>query len=283
MVSGCGPSIGERRADGTSGDEASEPGYVVPAVERPVERYGRSEGQEGQWYLPALGGRLPVVALVHGGYWKPGYDRHLEDDVAAVLATSGFAVWNIEYAPSSAPWPKTFRDVAAAVDHLPCSTHSDRLDLDRVAVAGHSAGGHLALWVASRGSLPDGSVGAGPRVRPRVAVAQAPIADLVTGAHEDLGGGAVQALMDGEPDDLPDRYAVSSPQALLPVGGVRITLVHGDADDVVPLSQSTRYAEAARALGVDVRLEVLRGVGHFEHLDPATEAVSAMVTALQAL
>ena len=262
MVSGCGPSS---------------------AAERPVERYGPGASQEGQWYLPALGGRLPVVVLVHGGYWKPGYDRHLQDDVAVLLADKGFAVWNIEYAPSSAPWPTTFRDVAAAVDHLSSSRQSDRLDLDRVAVAGHSAGGHLALWIASRSSLPGGAVGAAPRVRPRVAVAQAPIADLVSGAREDLGGGAVQALMDGGPDDVANRFAVGSPQALLPVQGVLITLVHGDADDVVPLSQSTGYLEAARRVGTDVELRVLPGVGHFEHLDPSSEAVEVMVAALSEL
>ena len=109
------------------------------------------------------------------------------------------------------------------------------------------------------------------------------MADLVTAADEGVGSGAVEDLVDGRPEDVPDRYAVGSPQALLPVKDVRFTLVHGDADDTVPVRQSTAYAEAARALGMQVELRVLEGVGHFEHLDPDSSAVAAMRSALDDL
>ena len=89
---------------------------------------------------------------MHGGFWQPGYDRHLEDDVAEVLAADGFAVWNIDYALADTEWPATLLDAAAAMDHVARSRFTPRLDLARVAVVGHSAGGHLALWLASRGS-----------------------------------------------------------------------------------------------------------------------------------
>ena len=250
-------------------------------VDRSVESYGPERGQEGEWFLPSDGDRLRVVVLVHGGFWRPGYDRHLEDDVALLLAGEGLAVWNVDYASADTPWPSTFRDAAAAMDHLAESRHRARLDLDRVAVVGHSAGGHLALWLAARAELPDGAVGAGPRVRARVAVAQAPVADLVTAAREEVGAGAVLDLMDGGPDDQPGRYAICSPRALLPLRDVRITLVHGDADEVVPPRQSTSYADAARALGMEVGLQLLEGVGHFEHLEPGGDAVAAMLAALR--
>ena len=252
-------------------------------VERFVEAYGEEALQQGEWFLPDRGDRLPVVVLVHGGFWQPGYDRHLEDEVAESLAGAGFAVWNIDYALADQPWPASFRDAAAAVDHVATSVRAPRLDLDRVAAVGHSAGGHLALWLASRGGLPDGVVGASPIVAVKVAVGQAPVADLATAAREDVGSGAVQDLMDGGPDEVPDRFAVGSPQALLPVPGVRMVLVHGDADNLVPLRQSTAYADAARALGMQVDLHVLPGVGHFEHLDPDSDAVAAMRTALDDL
>jgi acetyl esterase/lipase len=266
-VSGC-------RSGETEGDAQ---------VQRSVERYGDGALQEGEWFVPADGERLPVVMLVHGGFWQPGYDRHLEDEVAESLAADGFAAWNIDYALADTPWPATLLDAAAAMDHVANSRLTPRLDLARLAVVGHSAGGHLALWLASRGSLPAGAPGAAPVVRATVAVGQAPVADLVSAAEEGVGSGAVEELVDGRPEDVPDRYAVGSPQALLPVPGVRFTLVHGDADDRVPLRQSTAYIEAARALGMDVELRVLEGVGHFEHLEPDSSAVAAMRAALEDL
>jgi len=249
-------------------------------INRSVERYGEGALQQGEWFVPAGGDRLPVVVLVHGGFWQPGYDRHLEDDVAAALAADGFAVWNIDYRLADEPWPATLLDAAAAMDHLGVSSHSVTLDQDRIAVVGHSAGGHLALWLASRGELPVDAPGGGPTVQVKVAVGQAPVADLVSAAREEVGGSAVPDLMDGGPDQVAGRYAVASPQALLPVQGVQITVVHGDADDRVPLRQSTAYVDAARALGMTVGLQVLENVGHFEHLDPDSPAVAAMRTAL---
>jgi acetyl esterase/lipase len=252
-------------------------------ISRSVESYGSAPVQSGEWFVPAVGDRLPVVVLVHGGFWQPGYDRHLEDEVAESLAADGFAVWNIDYALADTEWPAALVDAAAAMDHVATSSLTHRLDLARVAVVGHSAGGHLALWLASRGELPADAPGASPRVRATVAVGQAPVADLVAAAQEGVGSGAVEELVGGLPEEVPDRYAVTSPQALLPVRGVRITLVHGDADDRVPLRQSTAYVEAARAAGTQVELRVLEGVGHFEHLDPDSSAVAAMRAALDDL
>jgi len=249
-------------------------------ITRSVERYGEGALQQGEWFVPADGDRLPVVVLVHGGFWQPGYDRHLEDDVAEVLAADGLAVWNIDYALADTGWPATLLDAAAAMDHVATSRLTPRLDLARVAVVGHSAGGHLALWLASRRELPAGAPGGSPTVSATIAVGQAPVADLVAAAEEGVGSGAVEELVDGRPEDVPDRYAVGSPQALLPVPDVRFTLVHGDADDKVPLRQSTAYVEAARAVGMQVELRVLEGVGHFEHLDPDSSAVAAMRAAL---
>jgi acetyl esterase/lipase len=220
--------------------------------------------------------------LLHGGYWRVDFDLSLEREVAAELGRRGFAVWNVDYAAADQPFPATFDDVAAALDHLRGSAHADRLDLDRVAVVGHSAGGHLALWLASRGSLPPGAPGEpdADSVPLQIAVAQAPITDLVTAARMNLGGGAAQDLLDGTPGEVPERYAEGSPQALLPVTGVRLLLVHGTADDVVPLSQSKAYAAKAGAVAEFVELD---GIGHSEHLDPASPALQPVYEALDAL
>jgi acetyl esterase/lipase len=248
---------------------------------RQVEQYGDGELQRGEWWVPDDAGPLPTVVLVHGGYWRPVYDRSLEDPIATDLSARGYLCWNIDYAPAS--WPGTLRDVAAGYDHLVTSSLASRVDTDRIAVVGHSAGGHLALWLASRHRLPPDAPGApGPtHVRPRLCVAQAPIAALADGSRQRLGGGAVDAFVGGPPDAVPDRYAVADPIALLPTG-IRTVLVHGDVDDTVPLSQSETYVDAAQQADDEATLEVYRGE-HFEHLDPASEAIALLHQSLTTL
>lgn len=260
--------------------DLAPPAAPLPeGAERIVERYGEDDPRQyGEWWLPAGPGPSPLVVLVHGGYWRPVYDLALEHAVASALVSRGFAVWNVDYRASDSAWPSTLLDVAAALDAVPVSPVADRLDLARTAVVGHSAGGHLALWAASRGQLPAGAPGAGPALVPALVVAQAPVADLRLGAAQGLGSGAVLALLGGTPGQVPERYAVADPAQLLPTPA-RVVCVHGEGDDVVPLSQSEAYAEAARAAGVDVEVRVVPG-GHFEHLDPATAALAAAFAAL---
>lgn len=239
-------------------------------------RHGPHPAQVCDLYLPdggadGGGGAAGVAVLLHGGYWRARYDRSLQEPVARDLAGRGWAVWNVDYRgvdPSAqAPgWPHTFIDVAAALDLLPAVAIDLRLPLHRVVAVGHSAGGTLALWSAARHRLPDSAPGARPALRPGAVIAQAAICDLVAGAHEGLGEGAVRDLMGGMPADLPREYGWASPAALLPLG-VPIALVTGDADDTVPAVQSLRLADAARAAGDDVTLVVLPGEGHYGHLD----------------
>ncbi|MGN6332576.1 MAG: alpha/beta hydrolase family protein [Motilibacteraceae bacterium] len=260
--------------------DLAPPAAPLPeGAERSVERYGEDDSRQvGEWWLPR-GDALPLVVLVHGGYWRPVYDLTLEHAVASALVGRGFAVWNVDYRASDAPWPSSLLDVAAALDAVPSSPVAARLDLTRTAVVGHSAGGHLALWAASRERLPSGAPGAGPAFVPSLVVAQAPVADLRLAAAQGLGGGAVLALLGGTPGQLPERYAVADPAQLLPTPA-RVVCVHGRDDDVVPLSQSEAYAEAARQAGVDVEVAVVPG-GHFEHLDPGSEALRVTFDALE--
>lgn len=250
---------------------------------RTVDRYGPAAQQDGQWWVPpGARGRLPTVVLVHGGYWRPGYDRSLEDDVAADLVARGLLVWNVDYRSAAEPWPTTLTDVAAAYDHLGTGLHADLVDRDRVAVVGHSAGGQLALWLAARPNLPAGAPGARPTGPvPRMVVAQAPVAALAEGARAGLGGGAVQAMLGGGPLDVPERYAVCDPVALLPTG-VPVVCVHGESDDDVPLWQSELYVTRATAAGDDAELVTLSG-GHYEHLDPTSPACGVLRAALERL
>ena len=260
---------------------------VVAGTTRLVEAYGTTARQVGEWWVPPTSaptstptsrGPLPTVVLVHGGYWRDTYDRHLEDAVAADLAGRGYLVWNVDYAPSSDPWPATLTDAAAGYDFAFTGHYADWVDRSHVAVVGHSAGGHLALWLASRSRLKAGAPGAGPHVVPALAVPQAPVAALAKASALGLGAGAVDALLGGPPAREPGRYAIADPLGLVP-SGVRTVLVHGVGDQIVPLAQSEAYLAAA---GPGCTLDKVSG-GHFEHLDPASQACAALRTALSSL
>jgi acetyl esterase/lipase len=167
-------------------------------------------------------------------------------------------------------WPGTFEDAASAADAV---VRMAELDAARVVTVGHSAGGQLALWLAARHRIPDGQPGATPLLRPRGAIAQAGVADLERGAADGLGAGACAAVLGGAPTDVPERYAVASPAALLPLGVPQL-LVHGADDDIVPPDHSRAYALAARAAGDDVHLIEAAGADHFDVIEPADETWS---------
>jgi acetyl esterase/lipase len=160
------------------------------------------------------------------------------------------------------------------------------LDLARVSVIGHSAGGHLALWAAGREKLPSGAPGADPpraRVPLRRAIALAGVCDLA-GAYRDdrskIGqhGGAVRALMGGSPDELPERYALGDPLALVPLR-MPVLLVHGVLDETVSVKFIRNYARAALLVGGEVELVEIAGEAgrHRAHIDPRGSSWEAVM------
>ncbi|UZJ26630.1 S9 family peptidase [Rhodococcus antarcticus] len=246
--------------------------------------YGADPSQLGELHLPAGTGPVPVVVVVHGGYWRAAYGYDLGTPLAADLANRGVAAWNIEYrrVGDGGGWPATFLDVAAAVDALAGAVQDaagGRLDLNDVRAVGHSAGGHLAVWAAGRPSLPAGAPGAGPAVRLTRVVSQAGVLDLVGASELGLGGGASDELLGGPSAAQPERYALASPLARLPIGRP-VTCVHGDADVTVPISQSETYVAAATATGDPAVLVTLPGVDHFALIDVSTTAWAACRDAL---
>lgn len=245
----------------------------------PSLRYGPHPDNVANLHLPAGDGPFPTVVLIHGGFWRDGWDRTLMTSLAASLAAAGTAAWNIEYrrvGQEGGGWPGTFLDVAAAIDHL---AGVESVDAARVVTCGHSAGGQLALWAAARHLLPAGAPGAGPAVLPRAAVGQAPVADLRSAFAAGLGRGAVGDLLGGSPDEVGERYAIADPLALAPLGVAQL-LVHGARDEIVPLSQSRAYVRAA---GAEVELVELEGAGHFDVIDPAHAAWRAVLERLPVL
>lgn len=288
VAAACSPLVADGpRAAGPDRRTSTDATAADPAIADPVESvvmtrsYGEGPERVGDLHLPAAAGPHPVVVLVHGGFWREGYRRDLMDGLAVDLAGRGWAVWNVEYhrtGQDEGGWPGTFADVAAGVDHLADLADEHDLDLDRVVTAGHSAGGHLAVWAASRHRLPAGAPGADPVVRPCAAVGQAGVLDLAGADDRGVGGGAVEALLGAPARTVPDRVAAGSPLELVPLG-VPVLLVHGTGDDIVPLWQSEVYADAAVRAGDDVTLEVTAG-GHFAHLDVTSPDWAAVVAFL---
>ena len=241
----------------------------LPAPE--VVRYGGDADQVANVHRPEGDGPWPVVAVLHGGFWRDRYDRTLMTPLANDLAARGYLAWNVEYrrVGRGGGWPGTLEDVGAALDAL---REVDGADTARVVTAGHSAGGHLALWLGGRDGV----------VRPRAAVSLAGVCDLVHGAELALGAGAVEAFAGGAPDDVPERYADASPAARLPLGIPQL-LVHGGLDDVVPPVVSRAYAQAARAAGDEVELVEQADADHLDVIDPGHALWTAVVERLPAL
>ena len=238
-------------------------------------RYGSDASQISDLHLPAGGGPWPVAVVIHGGFWRARYDRTLMDAVSADLATRGWAAWNLEYRRigpgGNGGWPATFDDVSAGIDQL--ARLDAPIDIGRVVTIGHSAGGHLALWAATR---------AESQVPLYSVVGQAAVTDLAQASRLGLSDGAVDELLGGGPGEVPDRYAAASPVQRLPLG-VPTLLVHGARDDTVPVTFSLEFRAAAVAAGDPCDLVVAERDGHFEHIDPASAAWATVTRWLQAL
>jgi acetyl esterase/lipase len=231
---------------------------VRDALARPDARvsYGPRRIQRADLYLPPGDGPHAVVIMVHGGSWRAKYGRWVLRLVAADLVRRGVAVWNVGYRRmgrgEGGGWPATFDDVGAAVDRLAAA--DPRVDLGDVSLIGHSAGGQLALWAASRGD----SAVAIRRVAALAAVCDMEKAQI---ARELLGGGPVE---------VPERYAAVDPIRRVPLP-MPVLLVHGAEDQTVPVRHSRDYATAARAAGGDVELVEPRQGAHRSYLDPRSE------------
>lgn len=237
-------------------------------------RYGQDPSQFVELSLPAAAiGPLPVAVVIHGGFWRSAYGLELGRPLAGTLPGRGWAALNIEYrrVGNGGGYPATLDDVAAAIDLLAEAGQSAArekgldLDLTKVVAIGHSAGGQLAAWAASRDGQDIGSAGAAPVIVVSGVVSQAGVLDLRACAQQGLGAGAAQAFLGGEPGQVPDRYAAASPIQRLPLG-VPTLCVHASGDRNVPISQSESFVEAALAAGDEAELSTVEG-DHFVVID----------------
>ena len=235
--------------------------------------YGSSSEQFGDLRLPPGDGPFspfppfppfPVVVVIHGGCWRARHSLDYMGHLCADLTAAGVATWNLEYrrlGQGGGGWPGTYLDVARGLDHLRQLAAEFPLDLQRVVVTGHSAGGHLALWAAGRQQIPPESELYLPEPQPVAGVA--PIAGLTDLARTGTACDEEVPQMRGPAGTA----RVTSPIEMLPLG-VPVTILQGDADEPVPPIQATSYLEAAEASGDRPRMVLLSGVDHFVVVDP---------------
>ncbi len=234
--------------------------------------------------MPKRKGPYPVVVVIHGGCWYSEYDLSQVANFSASLTRLGVATWNLEYRRIGNPgagWPGTFSDVSGGTDHLRVLARSYPLDLKRVIVIGHSAGGQLALWLAARSRLPKNSpLYANNPLPLRGIVSLAGITDLRR--YRPNCGDAVNKLLGGAPEEVPRRYQQTSPKELLPLK-VGQRLIHGALDEIVPVDFSRDYEVAARKKGDRVRLTIVANAGHFDLIAPQSSAWPAVEEAVRSL
>jgi acetyl esterase/lipase len=252
--------------------------------------YGADASQYGELRIPAGTGRHPLVILIHGGCFKAAYaTAQYFGAMADALKADGIATWNIEYRRLGEPgsgWPGTYLDVGHGVDHVRAIASEHQLDLDRVVVVGHSAGGHLAMWTAARHRLPKTSdlYVANPLPVRGVVDLAGPL-DMtanIPGYEALCADTVITSMLGGTAATVPEHYAQASAIKLLPLGVPQV-LVVGAHEDYVPLPVVDAYVAAATGAGDQVRRILIPGAGHFEIASPLSFTWPQVKAAIESL
>lgn len=252
--------------------------------------YGEAASQFGELRVPAGRGPHPVVVLIHGGCWKEPYAVLRElGPLGDALKAEGVATWNIEYRRLYEPgsgWPGTYLDVGRGLDHLRVIANEYRLDLNRVVVVGHSAGGHLAMWAAARARLPEESrLYVADPLPVRGVINLAGTMDM-TDNMENMQAGCrdtvVTGMLGGTPQEAPERYAQVSVLSLVPLGVPQL-LIWDEHEEFVPLPLAQKYLNAATRAGDAARIIIVPGVGHFDLASPFTDAWPVLRSSIRAM
>jgi acetyl esterase/lipase len=223
--------------------------------------YGDDPDQVADVRYGRQGAQLPLVVLVHGGFWKPQYDRAHAEAMSSALAEAGWTVLTLEYRRIPGQPDATLGDVAAAITTLPAKVEQHN---GKLLLIGHSAGGHMVLWAAASQAIP----------HLQGVVALAPAADLEMAHALHLGDGAVMGFLGAKPSERPDADPMKLPEPQVPV-----TIVQGGEDEVVPPSVPASYcAKFSRT-----RLVSLPKSGHFAVIDPLSDAWPAVIGALKTM
>jgi acetyl esterase/lipase len=221
-------------------------------------------------YRPHGAQRPPLVVWVHGGAWRSGSRRQVP---ILDLVPQGYAVASVDYRLSTvAPFPAQVHDLKAAIRYLRGTAARHGIAAERIAIAGSSAGGHLALLVGVTAGVPEleGDVGA---YREQSSAVQAVVdffgpTNLTTILAQSTPHGlsvripALKLLLGGLPEERAALAQLASPVLHLDPRDPPLLVYHGDQDPQVPIQQSQELVEACRKAGVEVRFEVVEGGAH---------------------
>ncbi|MFT7458407.1 MAG: acetyl esterase/lipase [Planctomycetota bacterium] len=243
--------------------------------------YGEGPLQFADLRLPDGAGPHPVIILIHGGCWLSEYDITYIGKFADALADNGIATWTVEYrrvGDEGGGWPGTFQDIAKSADHLLSVADEYSLDTTRVIASGHSAGGHLALWLAARKQFDNNALfSSSKQIQLKGVLGLAPAPDLAYLHKEGVCGDVIDKLMGGSPEEFPERYALGSATELVPLGLPQILVVGRHDESWKPVAH--RYYQIAKAANDNVQLIEAAESGHFEMIDPDSSTWSMVLDA----
>lgn len=265
---------------------------VLPADHR--IHYGPNDSQFGDLWLPVKpSSPPPVIVFIHGGWWKSAYDLGYAGYLCDALKRAGIAMWSLEYrrvGSTGGGWPTTFQDVAAGFEYLKEVSKKYPLDLSRVYTMGHSAGGHLAFWLAGRFHIdPHSELSQPPPGIPlRGAIALAGAVGLqltirLSGygmfAHD---RSEVIELMGGGPERFADRYRNGDPASLLPLAAPQL-LIQGSQDDQIPPDLPSEWVKLAHQRGSTASAHIIPGADHFDIIDPDSKAWPSVMESIRTM
>jgi len=252
--------------------------------------YGPDSLQFGDLRVPEGPGPFPVAIVIHGGCWYSPYaNLRNSAPLADALRDAGIATWNIEYRRYDHPgggWPGTFRDVAQAADHVRRLATLHPLDTTRVVAIGHSAGAQLGAWLATRPRTDASSpLHAAEPLTLTGVVALGGVMDMrefQLRQGQTCGNPAIESVLGGLPDAVPERYRDVSPIERLPLGVPHVH-VAGALDRIAPRAVVEAFAERARTLGDSVQVVTVPGLGHHDVMSPRTAGGQAALDAVREL
>lgn len=225
--------------------------------------YGTDKLQFGKLWLPAKQNtkeNFPLVIFIHGGCWLNAFSIEHSYPLTSALAKNGAMVWSLEYrrtGDNGGGWPGTLEDIVLGIEYILKQQPQYGFDSKRIIIAGHSAGGHLALLAQQ---ALDSQQQSNHQIQVIGLAAITDIIDYAEGTNSCQQ--AVVEFMGGSAVDEASAFADANPK-----DANSAILLHGDKDQIVPLSQSTK---------TNAEVVVIQGAGHFDFLHPQTKAFSIL-------
>lgn len=239
----------------------------TPAADKRL-RYGSDPQHFADLRLPTTRTHQATIVNIHGGFWRAKYDLQHAGHFCAAMTAQGVPTVNLEYRRAGndgGGWPGTFEDIRLAIRYV---DENATVAVGQLILVGHSAGGQLAIAAGA--------------VEPRVStiVSLAGVLDLRRAYELRLSNDAVAEFLGGKPAEVPERYRAADPMQLNVPTSTRQIIVHGAADDVVPVTFSRDCVAKKKRNGENVQLTEILDANHFDVIDPRSKAWAQIVSVI---